>query len=146
MNSKLFLKALRCNKLKLNTHMIQSARSRGPFESYSNFPFNNRVEDHEEPTHADYVNEFYDEDYFHYFHKDAETSHNISSFDEQRIWYHWYINPTKILEKADFGSPLLKLLYLTFPGLIFAYIAFVKSHKAKSFSPSYCPLVRHLVI
>lgn len=146
MNSKLLLRALRSNKLKLNTHMLKTSRSRGPFEPYSIFPFDSTKEDHEEPNHADYVNELLDDDYFHYFHQDADAIQDISQFEEQRIWYHWYINPKKILEKADFGSPLIRFLYLTFPAFILFFIIFIKPQKAKTFSPCYYPVARHLVI
>ncbi len=143
MNSRLNMLLKASNSIKHSKTII--SKSRPEFESIK---INPRVyrEEHEELTSADYVNEIFDEEYYHFFHKDMKDHSEVDHFDNQRIWYHWYLNNEDILEKYQYGSGFVKWSYLTMPILFFFYCFYVKPHQSRRMFGKDFPQVRPIIL
>ncbi len=143
MSSRLNVLLRASNSIKFSKTLI--SKSRSEFESISINP-RSYTEEHEDLTPADYVNEIFDEEYYHFFHKDIQDHHDTDHFNEQRIWYHWYLNNEEILEKYQYGSGFVKWTYLTMPLLAFFYIFYVKPHTNKRVFGKYDPRLRPIML
>ena len=144
---------MRLNKLLMTSKSINKSKnlmskSRGEWESIKLFP-RDFADEHEELTSDDYVNEVFDDNYYHFFHKEA-TPHNEQLLDDhfhhQRMWYHWYINPEKISTEYEYGNSVVKTVFRCLPFLLFVYFCYIQpSSNRKKFGKNN-PSVRPIII
>ena len=116
-------KTINLNKIFLHKHMI--AKTKGHFESKKLFP-RDYIEEHEDLKNEDYVNEIFDEDYYHFFHKDSDSNVDINNFSHQRIWFHWYIKEKDMIEKFEYGYGGLRWFYFLFPCMFLFFCIYIK--------------------
>ena len=110
----------KCKLITTRNYSKLTSKSKGEFDPYHSFP-NDQHDEHVAPTSEDYVNELLDRDYYHYFRKDSDKIGN-DPYEEQRIWYHWYINTSEFIEKYVWIGPFGKFILLTYPGILLFYI------------------------
>lgn len=147
MNAYKLSKLLNTNKRALNciksNNKILFSRNTGDFESERN-PINKQSDEHVDLTPDDYVNDILNEEYYHFFNQDSDPISSMTEFDEQRTWYHWYINPEHMLEKYNFDIPVIKWLYFTYPMLIIMYFIYILPNKMRKIHGKKYPLSRYV--
>ncbi len=112
----------------INKTKLHMSKSRGEWESIKLFP-RNYTEEHEELTADDYVNEIFDDNYYHFFQKEAAVKNEDGlddHFYKQRMWYHWYIYPETFSTEYEYGSAVVKTIFRCLPLLILLFLAYIR--------------------
>lgn len=132
----------------INKAKLCLAKSRGEWESIKTFP-RDFAEEHEELTADDYVNEVFDDDYYHYFHKEASSINDEAledHFYKQRIWYHWYIHPEQFSTEYEYGNVVVKTLFRLLPVLAFIFLFYIKPNIYRQQYGKKYPISRPIIL
>ena len=78
----------------------------------------------------EFVAEIVDKTFNVYWHGDSQGTIS-DSFADQRIWFHWYMNPQNLYENWNYGSPFFKYYHLFVPASLAFYWYYIYPNTRK---------------